>query len=383
MRKLNIIHLLDDFNIGGIEKIVATLAQNSDKEKYSVSVWCVSGGGVLADMLIAKGIDVRICAIFSYYNPFAFLKLARLFKKAKPDIVHTHIYFANTIGRIAAKLAGVPVIVTHVHSAYIRLSKRNILIERLLAKITDRTICCSEAVKDFVLNYEKISPQKITTIYNGISLEPFNQPVDKTALRLSLHIKGKDIIVITVSSLTLPKAHSYFLYALHDVVQQYGNIKYLIVGDGPTRKELEDLVKLLHLESNVLFTGFRADSADLLRISDIFVLPSIREGLPLAALEAAAASLPQILTKVGGTSEIVKDGINGFLVPPGDPSALSEKLRLLIENPGLRVAMGLEGRKIIRQDFNDGIMIGKIQELYDSLVKEKHIGPATRDSVSS
>jgi len=371
MRKIIVLQLVEDLGTGGLEKVIVDIAENLNAEQYKVIVWCVARGGEIADELISKGIDVKILGIRSYYNPFNILRLVNLFKKVNPDILHTHTYFSNTIGRIAAKLTRIPIIITHVQNTYWNYTKRNLFIERLLSYFTDKIICCSDAVKDFVLGYEKISPQKVVTIYNGIALDKFNQSIDVASFRDSLGIRDNELLIATVASLTPKKGHKYFLDSVADIVKTYKNIKCLIVGDGPLRKELEEYVKTLSLDYYIIFTGIRNDIPNLLRAADIFVLPSLIEGLGIAAIEAMASGIPVVATNVGGLSEVVKDGISGILVPPKDSEALSGAIMSLLKDSQAAKQMGDEGHKISREKFSSKMMIRKIEGLYKEYVVKK------------
>ena len=151
MKKIKIIQLVENLGVGGIEKIVTAISGNLKGGKYDVEVWCADEAGELAGGLLDRGIEVKVLKMRSCYDPRSILELAALFRKAGPDILHTHTYFVNTIGRFAAILAGIPRVVTHVHNTYQgHYTAMNIFVERLLNRFTDRIICCSDAVKDFV-----------------------------------------------------------------------------------------------------------------------------------------------------------------------------------------------------------------------------------------
>jgi glycosyltransferase involved in cell wall biosynthesis len=372
MDKIKVLQLVEDLKIGGAEKVIADIALGIDKGNFESHIWCLSKGGSIADELKEKGASVKILGISSYFNPLNILKLATLLKKAKPDIVHTHGYFASVIGRIAANYARVPVLFNHVHSTYWDYKKRNLFIEKLLSKHTQTIICCSEAVRNFVTKNEKIDPSKTIVIYNGVDVERFSNSKYISAKRMELGINPNDPVIGTVSSLTPHKGHKYLLLAAREILETFSSTKFLFVGDGGLKEELEDQAKNLNIFSNVIFTGTRKNIPELLNLIDIFVLPSSsREGLGISIIEAMAVEKPVVATNIGGVPEVVEDGKTGILVPPKNPEALAGAVIELLNNPGKTKEMGRLGRLRIKEKFTTGNMISEIEILYRSLFSQK------------
>lgn len=370
MRKIRLLQLVEDLRVGGLERVVACIARNIDRERYELEVWCAHGGGPVAEELAEDGVRVRVLGISSCYSPAGVLKLRSLMKQYRPDILHTHSYFVNTLGRVAALSAGVPAMVVHVQNIYRHYTFFNRLLERFLSRFTGRIVCCSDAVKRFVLDGEGIPPSKIEVIYNGVESGPFGRPFDRRTLRASLGIGPEDKVMITVASLTGKKGHRFSLKALNDIVKSRPDVKYLIVGDGMLRDDLARRVDGLGLNGSVIFTGRRSDIPDLLRSSDIYVMPSVVEGLPLSAVEAMAAGLPVVGADVGGVSEVVRDGSTGILVPPKDPGALAGAVSSLLGDDDASARMGADGKKVFLEEFSSTVMISKIEGLYEELVSE-------------
>lgn len=364
MRKIRVLQLVDDLKVGGLEQIIYDIATKLDQNKYRVSVWCFGRGGEIADRLKENRVDVKFINIDSYYNILNILKLAILVKKYEPDIIHSHTYFSNTIGRIAGIISRVPVMISHVHNVYSNYSKRNLLIERLLSNYTDKVICCSEAVRNFVLKYEKINMHKTVIIYNGVNHREIQRSQDISYLREFLGIYKNVITIICVASLTEKKGHEYLLKAILEIEKEFQKLKFIIVGDGPLKKRLKNLAEELNIQDLVIFTGIRNDIPNLLKIADIFVLPSLTEGLPLAAIEAMSVGLPVVATAVGGVPEIIKDGITGYLVPPKNPKALGNTILNLIKDKKNMEKVGLNGKKVIIENFTTEKMINKLEKLY-------------------
>lgn len=370
-KKIKILQLVEALNSGGMERVIATLACGLDKGKYDVEVWCLAQGGDIAQELLDREVTLKILNISNYHNPFSMLKLILRLKKARPDILHMHGYFASTAGRITGKLAGVSILITHVHSTYWWYKKRHIVMERLLSHITHKIICCSKAVEEFVQQKEAIKPSKTVVIYNGIDENRFNQPKDTSAIRQALTIKLSDQVVGIVASLTPQKGHTYFLEAACKILDVLPHAKFLIVGDGILRKELEQKAYDLNIAVNVIFTGERKDIPDLLSIMDVIILSShIREGMPISLLEAMAAARPVVATNIGGIPEVIVDGQTGLLVEPQNSQSLASATINLLKDRDYALALGENGKQRFSQ-FDSKTMIDKIEELYDYCLEKK------------
>ncbi len=372
MKKIKVLQLVEDLKVGGAEKVIADINQDLDRGKFETQIWCIARGGSIADELQEKGAAVKILGISSYFNPVNILKLTTLLKKENPDIVHTHGYFASVIGRIAAKYARVPVIFNHVHSTYWDYKKRNLFIEKLLSKHTQTIICCSEAVRDFVTNNEKIDLSKTVVIYNGVDEERFSHFNNVSAAKMELGIEPDDPVIGTVSSLTPHKGHKYVLLAARKILETFSSTKFLFVGDGGLKEKLEDQANNLKISSNVIFTGTRKNIPELLNLMDIFVLPSSsREGLGISIIEAMAVEKPVVATDIGGIPEVVDNGKTGILIPPQNAEAIAKAVIELLFHPGKAKEMGRLGRLRIIDKFTTKRMISDIENLYRNLFNQK------------
>ncbi len=367
--KRKVLHLVEWFDIsGGLERVALEIACGLDREKYDVEIWCVNQGGGLVELARQKKIPVRIFNIATYHNPLNILRLARAFRQARPDIVHTHVYFASTIGRIAAKIAGVPVCINHVHSTYWHYTPQNLFIERVLGLMTHKIICVSNNVKDFVVNHEKIAASRVEVIYNGIT--SVNHPSRQEA-RQEFHVPEDEIIIITVASLFENKGHKVLLKALSLMGEAGRHCKCWIVGEGPMDNELKQLARQLNLDPRVVFWGASTDVPRLLAASDIFVLASIRrEGLPISVLEAMSVQLPVIASRIGGVPELIDDHKNGRLVNPNDPGLLAQAIEELMINTDKRREYAREGTRKFKEQFEAPLMVMRIDNLYQECLKK-------------
>jgi|WetSurMetagenome_2_1015567.scaffolds.fasta_scaffold49110_2 glycosyltransferase involved in cell wall biosynthesis len=369
MPRIKVLYLVEDFKIGGLERVVETIYNGLDHDLCEPHIWCIAAGGDLADLFLREGKSLRILGLKSYHNPANIFRLARFIRQGGFHIVHTHAYFAGTIGRIAAFMAGTPIILHHVHTTDWDFKARHVLIERMLSTVTARIICCSDFVRDFVVSEEGISAGKVITIYNGVN----DDPTGCGAPEKRRHGE-KFVRVAVVASLVENKGHAVLLTAFHRLAMLNPNLELWIIGDGPLRQNLERQTDVLGIRNRVSFLGQRDDVLQLLACSDIVVLPSLyREGLGLAIIEAMSQSKPVIASNIGGIPELIEDGVNGFTVVPGDAVNLEAKLRILIADEDLRKTMGLAGRKRYEDRFSSAIMIRQIEALYYSLLMAKGI----------
>jgi glycosyltransferase involved in cell wall biosynthesis len=344
---------------------------NLDKKKYNVSVWCLREGGFFANKLVKEGIDVKILHISSSRNPLSIYKLYKLLKNRKFDIIHTHAYSAGTIGRISAFLAGIPVIISHNHSVYDYYNRYYHFVEWLLSLITDRIICISDIVNRFANETQRINAKKLITIHNGIDSEYAVSEKMTSGLRKELDIPVDHSVICTITHMEEHKGIKYLLESASLLLQSRNDISFLLVGEGALKEELKILCADLKIERNVIFAGERNDIPEILSLTDIFVLPSLREGLSLTILEAMACGKPVIATNVGGIPEVVKDGVSGILVSPKDPEALHSAMNELLDNRKKLKKMGYNGKRVCNESFDSKTMIGKIEDLYDSIMCEK------------
>jgi glycosyltransferase involved in cell wall biosynthesis len=373
MARRKVVHLVEDLEIGGLERVIASIALGLDRAKYEVEVWCLVRGGEIAEELANKGVAVKVLGMDSYHNPLQVLALLHLIRKENAHILHTHGYFGNTFGRLAAILAKTHVIIAHVHTPYSSFKKRNIMMERFLSLFTDKIVCVSQAVKRFVVEVEGINEKKTSLIYNGVG-EPrlFEMDSYEPVNRKSLGISDKDFVVITVASLTPHKGHRVLIDAARVVTKSYENVRFLIAGDGPLRNELESYTKEAGLSSKVVFTGQRKDIATLLSLGDFFVLPSIeREGLGIALIEAMAAGLPVIGTRLGGIPEVIEDRVNGLLVAPGNAGELATAIEKLASDRSMKAKMGMNGKQLYELKFTADKMTWEIEFLYEDLLRRR------------
>lgn len=358
---LNVIQVVEDLKIGGLERVIESLVLHADPEKFKMSVLCLSRGGVIADSLLSAGKEIDILGIENYHSPLSASRVVQWLKRKKADIVHTHGYPAGVLGRVAAIIAGSPCIVHHVHSTYCELNRRHHYIEKVLSRFSRRIICCSESVKHFVRDRENIAHDKLTVLYNGVAEPRSLDDRSSAELRSSLGIPESSRIVGCIASLTEHKGHRYLIESLRETE----NAVLLLVGNGPERESLEQYSFDLGIRSRVIFAGHTTDVYPYVDLMDIAVLASSdREGLGISLIEAMALSKPVIATAVGGLTEVVENGRTGILVKPKNSGSLATALHKLLASPHLRKGMGAGGRKRYEKMFSLNKMIKKLEDIY-------------------
>lgn len=365
---LKVVNIVEDLKIGGLERNLAHIVDNLDRKMFSVEVWCIDRGGVIADELISKGYRVRILGLKTYHNPMNILRLSHLLSNSRVHILHSHGYFANTMGRLAAILARIPVIIAHVQNSHWTInerSERNYKVDRILSIFSNKIIACSRVAADFQIQRAGIKRNKISVIHNCADTNLFSLSSPPPALPQAWGIKKTDFLIGNLARLTKVKGHRNLLEAVSLSAKSINNLKVVICGDGDQKEALLKLRNKLKLDDLVIFAGNRNDVQKILPLLDVYIHPTlIREGLPLAILEAMAAKLPVIATDIGGVREAVVDSRTGLIVPPGNPVSLSDAILRLYKSKPLRQKMGNEGYYRCLNFFNIDTMIREITSTY-------------------
>jgi glycosyltransferase involved in cell wall biosynthesis len=357
------LQIVDILEGGGAERVVVDLAKHIDHDKYALSVCATREPGVYASELEQDGIPVYCLHRKARWDPFGFARLLKLIHLTRPEIVHTHKVGSNTLGRAAAVLCRVPVIISHEHSPADR-GVVSIIVDRILAKKTKFIITCDRALRDALIARERLDERHVVTVYNGVELGKFdNASRDFKDLRNELRFPDGAIIG-TTSRLAEVKDLPNLLEAVPFVLEKMPDTSFLIAGTGPLKDRLETIVNEKGLNSKVRFLGYRTDIPILLATFDVFVLSSMWEGFPVSALEAMAAGKPVVSTNVGGVSEVVDHGINGLLVPPHQPRELANALIKLLKDPKRAKEMGERGRNKIEKEYSIELMAAKVEGLY-------------------
>ncbi len=301
-----------------------------------------------------------------------FLGLTRLYKllrAGKFSIVETFTHHANILGLPLAWLAGVPGRIASHHGTVDDFPGWLEHIHRMIINygVATHMVAVSEQVRQQAIKQERIHPDCITVITNGINIPSetgISQEV-RDSCRQSINVKQEEFLFLTVGRLRKQKGHIYLLNALPEVLDSFPNTVFAFAGEGNLHEELVTRAKELNMMDAVRFLGIRSDIPALLQVADGFVLPSLWEGLPVALLEAMAAGLPVVGTRVEGVEDVITDSYNGLLVPPADSKALSEAIIRLLSNRELRSRLGNAGEILVKENYT----IDKMCEQYAMLFR--------------
>ncbi len=346
-----ILYVIWSLGLGGAEQVVIRLAAGLDRKRFHPVICCLNEPGPFANQAAEHGIEVVALHKRGPYDLRVIPRLIRVIRERRIDIVHTHLWGANLWGRLAAKLAGVPVIITE-HNVDVWKRWHHVVLDRWLSRWTARLLAVSQHVREF---YEAhgIGLGRWQVIYNGVDTPPTPpSPAPRD-------------VVGWIGRLVPAKAPQVFLEAVARASHQVPRLKALIVGDGPLRAELEAQARRLGISDRVIFAGLRQDVPSLLTGMEALVFSSEREGLSIAMLEAMAAGTPVIATRVGGTPELIEDGRTGLLVPSGDARALAEALATVLRDPALADRLRQSARERIEREFSLRRMIEAHEHLYE------------------
>lgn len=361
-----ILHLSSTSGPGGAEMIVRRLAVSLDKTRFR-SVVCLFRPGWLGDACREANLPAYVVGMNGAFDLRWFRSVADLLKKEQVTAIHAHEFTANTYGTMLGKLVNVPVVATvHGKNYYWEQAKRRIAY-RYVGRMSTM-VAVSDDLRQFLAERVGIMRKRIRVIYNGVDVCAPSDPVQCIKVRSELELGQWETIIGAVGSLYPVKGHVYLIQALPTILKEYPKTLLLIVGRGELENELKAEVDRLNLQDHVRFLGFRNDIHTLLSLMDIFVMPSLSEGLSMAILEAMAAGLPIVATNVGGNPEIVLDGETGFLVPPENSDILAERVVSLLRDPCRARDFGDRGKRRVTERFSLSAMVDAYQECYESAI---------------
>ncbi len=371
MKRLKVLEMIDKPSLGGGQAVLLALARNLDRTRFDVSV-CAGGGGPLEEEVRRAGLT---------FHPVEFRKnpaagpgrtLVRLLASQSFDLLHTHGGVAGLYGRRAARRAGTPVVVHTIHGIHYLhyrnpiLRRAAVLLERILSRSTSAVVCVSEADLAQARRHRLAPAGRLRLVRNGVpSVEAASDPDRAPRGRaLCSDLKLRAPVIGTVARLHRQKGVEYFVEAAPDILRRHPEAFFLVVGGGPLESRVRERIERLGLTERFILAGERPDALDLLSAFDIFVLPSLWEGLPLVLIEAAGFGKPIIATDIDGSREIIRDGETGLLVPPADPAALAEAVARLLGDEALARRLAERARNEIPAAFSLERMVAETERLY-------------------
>jgi glycosyltransferase involved in cell wall biosynthesis len=375
--RLKVLHVVGDSKFGGVATIILGLCRTAQEEGWEPDVLCTDPAvqkAVRQQGLGVVDLDVIRRPIRPVWDLGGLFRLRAFLRRQPYHIVHTHTSKGGFVGRLAARLAGVPIVVHTAHGfAFHEHSPAAVRrlytgLERLASRWCDRIVSVSEFHRDWALQLKICGPEHIVAIPNGIVPAARSPQFSPAELRRQLRVGPEDMLILSVARLASDKGLNFLIEAV-GMLPQTGRIHLAIAGDGPARDRLLRMAGALDGSRPVHFLGFREDIGDLLAACDVVVLPSLREGLSISLLEAMAAGKPIIATAIGSQREVAAHGEMACLVPPADATALKDAILRLARDSVLRVRLAANAQAIYGSDYTEERMLRDYRRLYLELVR--------------
>lgn len=374
-----VVHVIYSLEVGGLENGLINIINRTPGDRYRHAIVCLQGAGEFADRLVDPKVQV-ICLHSGQGHSFGlYVRIWKILRGLKPAIVHTR-NLATLEGQIPARL--LPGVKT-VHGEHGRdvndlegINRKYNLLRRFIQPLVGRYITVSQDLERWLLDTIGVAQNKISQIYNGVDQDKFSPVKERNAdLAPEGFLSDDSIVIGTVGRLAVVKDQASLIAAFNLLLQNAtvnkNKLRLIVVGDGPLHDSLQQQVQQLGIERYVWMAGDRNDVSDLLRLFDLFVLPSLGEGISNTVLEAMATGLPIVATAVGGNPELVEDGVNGRLVPVGDHQSLAGIIEQLIRQPDHLKAMGIRSLEKVKKQFNWDNTVAEYLAVYDGLLETK------------
>ncbi|MFA5316563.1 MAG: glycosyltransferase family 4 protein [Dehalococcoidales bacterium] len=379
MNTINVMHLRSGVRgskvILGAEGVILQIVKNIDRSRFQPVVVSFKDPYIDTIPLIKEagllGIPTELIDPFGRFDVVtSAFRLRKLFKKYNTHILHCHEYKSDIIGYLATRKTNVHLISTqHLWAGEVLRARIYEYLDSIVIKSNsfERIIAVSEDIKSTLIS-RNIKEKRIVVIPNGIDVDKYDIDVNEKTVKDKLGITDDKIVICCIGRLSPQKGHFYLLNAAKEVIKAYRNVIFLLVGDGPLKKDLENLSSELGIKNNIIFTGYRDDVKDILGISRLFVMPSSSEGTPMALLEAMASGRAVIATNVGGIPEVIKDGFNGILIKPKDAKGMAEAIIRLLGNKVMMGDYGNNAKACIKSNYSSEVMTEKYENLYKELL---------------
>jgi glycosyltransferase involved in cell wall biosynthesis len=374
-KRRSILFLVRTLDIGGAEKQMISLVERLKKEDDECHVFSLEAGGVLEERmreldipLYSGGLKRGDLRRVPWKVFLVQIQLIRVVNRLGLSVVHSFLPLVTFMGALAARMNRVPLVITSRRALGTHQERYFLLkpLDQIAIRLSDYVTVNSRAVWDDTAKRDRTDPNKLVLIYNGVDARQFESSSEvRDKLRNHMGLRDFDKVVVVVANLIPYKGHLDFLKAAREVKDTIPESVFWLIGeDRGIQKTLESEAQNLRIRESVLFMGRRSDIPSLLAASDLFVLPSHEEGFSNVILEAMAAGLPVVATKVGGNSEAVVDGMTGWLVPPQNPKVMAEKIVDLLKDPHKARSWGEKGKERVKRFFTVEQMVEKHLALY-------------------
>jgi glycosyltransferase involved in cell wall biosynthesis len=361
-----VLHLISRLSVGGVENQLRLVCAHYDRTRIIPLVCCIREKGQIGREIERQGTEVLALGRKDVhgFSPSLVLEIWRLLKGRDIRILRTHQYEAGLYGRLAGLWAGTPVVIPSFHNIYRKRKPHRERINRILGMFSSRIVAVSECVKSEIVGYDRIPAGKVRVIYNGIDPAEFQGQVRTDEVKAALGLAPHCRILGTMGRMKTQKGQAFLLEAFAGLRRRMDDLRLLIVGDGPLRPDLEQRAKDLGIDKEVRFAGSRRDIYPFLSIMDLFVLPSLWEGMGTAIVEAMAAGRPVVASDIPPLREIIPSSELGLLVPPGDAKALERAVEQLLKEKGRSERMGKLAREYAESTFSIQGVVSEYQDLF-------------------
>jgi glycosyltransferase involved in cell wall biosynthesis len=375
MTAVPVVHVCDKFGVAGssihgVSRLFSWWFPRYDKARFDVSLVGLKRPEPASDLLTREGVPVHHLNR-GRFDPRILSDLVALARDRGARILHVHGYAAADFGRLAARRVGAA-LVLHEHFADPRMPAYQAWADRLLARYTDRAIAVSRSTRDFLVDERFVPADRVRLIWNGAPLDEFAHPPPgaRESVRAELGLSAQTLAVGTIGRLSAQKGQRDLLEAAAQVTREFSDVRFVLVGDGDLRQELETQAVALGLGQQVVFAGHRSDVPAVLAAIDVLCISSTYEGTPLALFEAMAAGKPIVSTAVDGCREVLEHDRTGLLTPPGDPESLARALVRMRSDADLRRRLGASAAaESARYDIAE--CVRRIESLYDEVLAER------------
>lgn len=382
--KRKVIRVIARLNVGGPAIHVILLTEGLNPDQYETLLVTGKEGpneGNMLHLAECKGVEPLVVPNLGreldfVHDFYTLWKLYRLFRREKPDIVHTHTAKAGSVGRLAAFLARVPIVVHtfhgHVLHGYFGSLKTRFFrtVEKMLARCSTVIIAVSESCRQDLIHYKISTPDHIRMIPLGLELEKFRHSNNgaRSSCRAEWGIPVDAFLTGIIARLVPIKRHADLLKAVALVLPEFPDAWFAIIGDGDLRTELEEMSRELGISHRVVFTGFRNDTERVYHALDLTVLTSGNEGLPVTVIESLSSGVSVVATRVGGVPELIDEGRTGFIVQPCNPESIADGLKKALRDPEKTKAMGKLAQEETIANYSSQRLIRDMEKLYEELI---------------
>ena len=364
-------HVVQNLAIGGLERVVVNLASHAHRDRYRPFIVCLGPGGPLVEQARAAGVEVFVLAKKRGFTPGTVATLARRFRQQEARVVHCHNAAPLVYGALAGRIARARVVYT-AHGMKTSAASQPVRMDRL--GLVDAFVTVSDDARQIAIRKGGADDARVRTILNGVDTRAYRRgdASQRERVRTSFGFDANAFVFAIVARLSPAKDHATLFRAFAALAAVNPSVRLVVVGDGEMHEVLAGLLHELRMQDRIVLAGAREDVADLVAAFDCFVLSSYTEGLAMTLLEAMAAELPVVATRVGGNAEVVVDGETGLLVPARNSEGLRDAMQWMAGHPAEARAMGVRGRERAASTFSIEAMVNAYEGTYDRVLAGKN-----------